>query len=310
MVKAFTFGCFNLFMRLVHLPFPLTPFQHAALEEWLVRNADCEADDLLLLYTNRPCVVVGKNQSVFKEINISFLLNQSDAVVRRVSGGGAVYHDEGNLNFATITKFDERKLNNYALFNSPIKDVLNALGVPAEFNQRNDIIANGKKISGNAQFTNRKNIISHGTILVNSNLENLRNALKQNSFEVQTKAVSSVRSSVANVSECSKSIVDVSELKSYLINALCKNEYALSEVDWKEVLHLAQSKYATYEWRFGRSPESILKLEGMDVVIKDGLIAEVIAENKNAFQKLKGIRFSSDTILENQGNELLQRLSQ
>ena len=297
-------------MRLVQLPFSLSRFQYAALEEWLVRNTDCSQGDLLLLYINAPSVVVGKNQSVFKEINIHFLLNHPDAVVRRVSGGGAVYHDEGNLNFAFITQFDDSKLNNYSLFNTPVKDVLNTLGVPAEFNQRNDIIANGKKISGNAQFTNRKNILSHGTILVNSNLENLRSALKQNSFEVHTKAVSSVRSSVANITEFSDSIKDANALRTYLINALCNDSYILSETDWNKVIQLSKDKYETYEWRFGRSPDSILKLEGMDVLIKDGLIEEVITENKNAFQELKGIRFLSETILESPGNELLLKLTQ
>ena len=297
-------------MRLVQLPFSLSRFQYAALEEWLVRNADCSAGDLLLLYINAPSVVVGKNQSVFKEINIHFLLNNPDAVVRRVSGGGAVYHDEGNLNFAFITQFDESKLNNYSLFNTPIKDVLNTLGVPAEFNQRNDIIANGKKISGNAQFTNRKNILSHGTILVNSNLENLRSALKQNSFEVQTKAVSSVRSSVANIIEFSDVVKDVDTFRDNIINALCNGIYVLSEAEWNDVIQLSKDKYETYEWRFGRSPESVLKLDGIDVRIKDGLIEEIITENKNAFQKLKGIRFLSETILENLGNELLLRLTQ
>jgi lipoate-protein ligase A len=297
-------------MRLVQLPFSLSRFQYAALEEWLVRNADCSAGDLLLLYINEPSIVVGKNQSVFKEINIHFLLNNADAIVRRVSGGGAVYHDEGNLNFAFITQFDERKLNNYSLFNTPIKNVLNTLGVPAEFNQRNDIIANGKKISGNAQFTNRKNMLSHGTILVNSNLENLRSALKSNSFEVHTKAVSSVRSSVANIIEYTNAVSDAEGFKVILINALCNESYELSEADWNEVLQLSKDKYETYEWRFGRSPESVLKLEEMDVVIKDGIIEEISTENKNAFQKLKGIRFLSETILENHGNELLQKLTQ
>ena len=176
------------------------PYINAAIEEYMVREMDTSGQDYLLLYINAPCVVVGKNQSIYKEVNVDYL-RSGKPLIRRISGGGTVYHDEGNLCFAFLTAFDEKKVNNYRHFNQPIVDALQKAGIDAQFNKRNDILWEEKKISGNAQFTDRKNILSHGTLLVNADLDRLRSALKPNAYEVESKAVSSTRSSVLNISE-------------------------------------------------------------------------------------------------------------
>ncbi len=273
-------------MKLIKLPETLTIFEHAALEEWLVRNLNCEQDDYLLLYVNPECVVLGKNQCVINEVNIDFLIHSNEKVVRRVSGGGTVYHDKGNLNFAFVSKFSEHKVNNYALFNEPIRAALESLGVPAAFNHRNDMIANEKKISGNAQFTNRKNILSHGTILVNANLDNLRRALKKNTFEVQSKAVQSTRSSVENINAFTTSSINTSELMDLLASRLCNGELLISDEAFKAIRMLAKEKYESYEWRFLRSADFTVHFADVSMEVSDGIIAK-----EKAPQKLRGLKF-------------------
>jgi lipoate-protein ligase A len=162
---------------LLELPEHQSPYFYAAAEEWLVRNASF-ADVVLIVYVNQPCVVIGKNQCLWSEVNWNYIFDEQSIIVRRVSGGGTVYHDQGNLCFSFISAFDEQKVNNYRWFNQPLVDALGKMGIEATFSPRNDILFQGKKISGNAQFTNRKNILSHGTLLFQADLAQLRLALK------------------------------------------------------------------------------------------------------------------------------------
>ena len=148
-----------------------------------MRHADCDGKEYLLLYVNRtvPISDVGKNQSIYNEVNFEYLRNGQLKLARRITGGGTVYHDAGNLSFSFISKFAEEKVNNYRHFNQPVvKCFLKAkAGVDAEMDARNNILCKGKKISGNAQFTDRKNIISHGTLLWNADLPTLRACFKR-----------------------------------------------------------------------------------------------------------------------------------
>ncbi len=277
--ENFEFSVVNIIsskMIFLKLPENKSPYFYAAAEEWLVRNLSVDKETYVLLYVNRPCVVVGKNQCVWKEVNWNYLQNSENLVVRRVSGGGTVYHDLGNLCFSFIAKFENERVNNYKWFNEPIVKALYEMGISATFSERNDILFETKKISGNAQFTNRKNILSHGTILFDSDLEKLRSTLKTNEFDVQSKAVSSVRSSVMNLSE--KLAVNFEEFTKQFQQFLPIS--SIETVDEKAIVEIEKSaseKYSSFEWIFAKSPVAQVQKNGISFTIENGLLQNIHA---------------------------------
>jgi len=271
------------------------PYTNLALEEFLVRQADCSATDYLLLYVNEPSVVLGKNQSIYREVSFDYLRSGQLKMARCISCGGTVYHDAGNLNFAFISSFADSKVNNYKLFNEPIIQALRKAGINAGMDERNNIIANGKKISGCAQFTNRRNIISHGTLLFNANLDNLRGALRDNPFKVETRAVGSVKASVMNTDTLLPQFKSVEELKQYLISELnVTRTWQLTEQEWSEVQTLRDNQYSTYEWIYGRSPVTRIEKDGVTVVVESGLLVSIETEAipADVIAALQGVRYS------------------
>ncbi len=278
------------------------PYFNLATEEYLVRHADCSQHDILLLYVNAPSIVVGKNQSIYREVNLPYLRQSGVPVCRRVSGGGTVYHDAGNLSFAFISAFAEHKVNNYLHFNAPIIAALQKAGIDAKADARNNILAGEKKISGNAQFTDRRNILSHGTLLFDANLDNLRGALKQNDFMVETKAVSSVRSSVANIKGLSRHWPDLNAFIDYLLTELpLQGTYAFTEADKAAVTEMADKQYSSYGWIYGRTPETTLRKDGVSVTITDGLITGIEQEGSAILPELMGQAFSYEHLLKTPG---------
>ena len=250
------------------------PYFNAAIEEYMVRQMQPSSEDIVFLYINSPCVVVGKNQCIYREVNFEYLCDQN-TVIRRISGGGTVYHDEGNLCFAFLSKFEDNKVNNYRYFNQPIVDILQKAGIDAQFNSRNDIIWNDKKISGNAQFTDRKNILSHGTILVNTDLAKLRTALKENPFTIETKAVSSVRSSVMNISEASDRFKTAQELKEHLLKELpISNTITFTDEENESINASAESKFRSFDWIWGRNPYTKISKDQLVIEIENGIVVK------------------------------------
>jgi lipoate-protein ligase A len=235
------------------------PRINLALEEYIVRNFEAD-EDYLLFYINQPSIIIGKHQNTIEEINAEYVKEKEIIVVRRISGGGAVYHDFGNLNFSFLTKYDSKKVNNFIQFVQPIVDALQKIGVKAEMTGRNDIIAEGRKISGNAQFSTTKTMFSHGTLLFDSNIEDVVNALNVSGDKITSKGIKSVRSRVANITEFLEKPMNMQEFRQYLLNEIFKsyNEipvYKLSKEQWQEVHELSKQKYQTWEWNYGRSPE-------------------------------------------------------
>jgi len=240
----------------------------------MVRHMHPGDEPYLLLYINTPCVVVGKNQCIYREVNHDYI-REGSTVIRRISGGGTVYHDEGNLCFAFVAKHADQHVNNYKYFNRPIIDVLQRAGIPAQFNSRNDILWDDKKISGNAQFTDRKNIISHGTILVNADLDRLRTALKVNPFQVETKAVASVRSSVMNISERSEAFATARDLKEHFMMHLpISKSIAFTDEDWSKIHESVETKFKSFDWIWGRNPYTKITDGDLTIEIEKGMVVE------------------------------------
>ena len=181
--------------------------------------------------------------------------------MRRISGGGAVYHDLGNLNFSFMTPSVHGRFNRYESFTRPVVDVLHDLGVPAELGGRNDILADGRKISGNAQFARPDRMFSHGTLLFDSNLDDVTAALVPKPGKVESKGVKSIRSRVVNISEFLKEPITVSVLRERIIEKIFGTRdrakvptLKLTDSDWAEVDALVKRKYGSWDWNYGENP--------------------------------------------------------
>jgi lipoate---protein ligase len=243
--------------------------QNLALEEYVLRHRMAD-DDLLLFYVNAPAIIIGRNQNTIEEIAPDVVAERGIRVVRRVSGGGAVYHDLGNLNFSFMTRDVSGRFNRYDRFNGPVVDVLHDLGVPAEIGGRNDILVGGRKISGNAQFATPDRMFSHGTLLVHSNLDDVTAALRPKPGKVESKGVKSIRSRVANINEflvqpvgIDDFALSVYELRERILERLFGTRdrgsiptLALSDDDWARVRELQATKYGAWSWNYGENPPS------------------------------------------------------
>ncbi len=281
-------------IRLI-LPEHQSPYFYAAAEEWLVRNYD-RKENLIFFYVNQPCVVIGKNQCIWREVNASYIHDESKIIVRRVSGGGTVYHDSGNLCFGFISPFEEFKVNNYKYFNEPLVAALRKMNIAVNYSTRNDLLLHGKKVSGNAQFTNRKNIMSHGTLLFNADLASLRQALKANSYKIETKAVASVRSEVKNLSDVFSGSFDEFR-KGVESNIQIVETMYLTKAQLAEINSLMVEKYATKEWLVGKSPKTVIQTELASWEINNGIFELIDSGNyKSEISQLNGTLFDAAAI--------------
>ena len=234
------------------------PQINLAIEEYVLRNLD-ENESYLLFYINEPSIIIGKNQNTIEEINTEYVEKNNIKVVRRLSGGGAVYHDLGNLNFSFITKDDGDSFHNFLKFTEPVVKALQKMGVNAELSGRNDLLAEGRKISGNAQFSTKGKMFSHGTLLFNSEMDHIVSALKVRKDKIESKGIKSVRSRVANIIEFLKEPMTIEEFRSELLKNIFEGvkeipEYVLTEEDWKNIYKLSEERYQNWEWNYGKSP--------------------------------------------------------
>jgi lipoate-protein ligase A len=235
------------------------PRVNLALEEYCLKHFDPDAD-YLLFYVNDPSIIIGRFQNTLEEINQKYVDAKGIHVVRRISGGGAVYHDHGNLNFSFMTRFDRDNVLNFRKFTEPVIKALKALGVEAELTGRNDILAQGKKISGNAQYATNASMLTHGTLLFDSDMETLVRALNVSQEKITSKALKSVRSRVTNIRECLPEPMDMAAFSAHLLEILFApfggvRTCELTAGQWDEVHELAASKYGNWDWNFGKSPK-------------------------------------------------------
>lgn len=233
------------------------PRLNLAFEEFLLRHVET-TEPLLLFYINEPSVIIGRNQNTLEEIDPDYVAAHGIHVVRRLSGGGSVYHDLGNLNFSFVTDGKE-DLHNFAKFMEPVVDVLRSLGVPAELRGRSDIFAGDRKISGNAQYATARRMFSHGTLLFDTDLAEMLRAINPRQVQIESKAVQSIRSFVANIKEFLPPGMTIQDLKQAIIDGVFGSGdapiYDLTAEDWRTIEGIADMRYRQWSWNVGRSPE-------------------------------------------------------
>jgi lipoate---protein ligase len=205
------------------------PYFNLAAEEYLLKQRD---EDFFMLWQNAPCIVIGKNQNAHAQIHHDYVKENDITVVRRLSGGGAVFHDLGNINFTFITKKNHNEAIDFSPFTLPIIHALKDLNVNAEFSGRNDILIDGKKFSGNAQYYYKERLLHHGTLLFSGNLTDLAKALKPKPQKIEDKAVQSTISRVTNIKSHLSTPMTVQEFLQYLENPHTKKQSHLRNLSF------------------------------------------------------------------------------
>lgn len=294
------------------------PQFNLALEQYVFDSLD-QFDQIFLLWINEPSIIVGKHQNTIQEINLDYIKKNNINVVRRLSGGGAVYHDYGNLNYTIISKSRDTSSFNFEAFSQPVIEVLAKLGVRAEFTGRNDITIDGKKFCGNAQYMKKGKVLHHGAILFDTDLSVLEQALRVSKDKIVSKGIKSVRSRVTNIKDHLTDDIDVEDFKQLLLDHMFKEnkgieEYKLTEQDYANINRLMEERYATWEWNFGSSPNFNIEKSNRfpsgkvetQIEVKDGIIGNIkfygdffgSGELSDLEEKLRGIKYKEEEIKE------------
>lgn len=242
------------------------PAYNMAMEDLIINHMPL--DDYLTFYIHDPAIIIGQHQNTLEEINPDYVKEKGIHVQRRLSGGGAVYHDHGNLNFSFIVRGNREDVNHFDVLTLPVIKTLEKLGIKAELSGRNDLLIDGKKFSGNAQYFRNGRLLQHGTILFNSEMSELGNALKVKELKIKSKGVQSVRSRVTNIVDYlpeDKKDITIEEFKDLLLETIGEiydlEEYKLTPEE--EAIHakLVEEKFKTWEWNYGKSPKFNLARE-------------------------------------------------
>lgn len=309
------------------------PYFNLASEEYLLRQKN---GYYIYLWVNSPAVIVGINQNTLQEVNLGFTEDNGIKVVRRQTGGGAVYHDLDNICYTVIAPFD-KDADNYRKFTAPVIEYLNSLGVKAEFSGRNDITVEGKKISGNAQTVVGNRIMHHGTLLFHTDMSVLSSALKPNKLKMESKGIKSVRARVGNIYDFLPVKMSAKNFLDGLSDFFKKSctEYSFDKDDIAAINKLVENKYSRYEWNVGRSPKGENSFEAkfgfgmfrMDFDTEEGLMKNVkitgdffsVKPVEELEKALEGIRFEkasfvkttenlSEYIVNGNGTELSEKI--
>ena len=280
------------------------PHFNLALEEVLLKQ---RTEDFLLLGINEPSVIIGKHQSAHREVNTKFVTENNIPVIRRISGGGTVFHDGGNLNFTFIRQSEEGKQVDFKKYTKPVIDFLISLGIDAKLEGKSDIRAEGFKISGNAEHVYRNRVLHHGTLLFSSSIYQLTGSIRKDKSCYTTRAVDSNPSSVMNLSEKLKGFSDVNAFRNEMIKYFSGNisglEFSMiTSKDDEEAISLAEKKYRTWEWNYGYGPGYIFnndfrfedEMYSCTIDVNGGVVSECRIEGNSKMlsvaDKLKGSR--------------------
>lgn len=272
------------------------PYFNLALEELLLKNSK---EEYFILFVNSSSVIIGKHQSGHIEVNTKFVTEHQIPVIRRISGGGTVYHDLGNLNFSFIRRCETGKQVDFPKYTKPVIDFLKQLGIEARFEGKNDLKVDGLKISGNSEHVHGNRVLHHGTILFNTRLEMLSNCIRKNKSCYSSRAVVSNPSSVVNLADKLNCFDDIAGFKSAMMDFFLKNfpetfPYEPSEIEILQAESIALSKYHTWEWNWAYGPEytfnNTFEIDNAphscELFVKDGLIKECTITGS---EKMKGV---------------------
>lgn len=292
------------------------PYKNHAIEEFLM---DRYNEDCFMLWENEKCILLGRNQNAYNEINLDYVKEHDISIVRRITGGGAVFNDKGNFNFSFISCNTSKDFANFRKFVIPILKALRSIGINAELSGRNDLTIEGKKFSGNAQCKYKNKILHHGTLLYSASVSDLTNALKVRDIKLEGKGIKSVKSRVTNISDYLDSPMSAEEFKNHLFNEVYKNTddaklYTITDEDWKEIDRIAEEKYSKWEWNFGNTPRFNVEKEKKFI---GGIVQAYLEVNRGIIENvkfygdffnekdveavenmLKGVKFSSKCINE------------
>lgn len=304
------------------------PRYNLAFEEYCFKHLDLK-EDYVILWINGPAIIVGKNQNTIEEVNSDYVKEKGIRVVRRITGGGAVYHDLGNLNFSIITMAKGNEKIDFRKYNIPIVKSLEKLGINCELSGRNDITIDGKKFSGIAQSVWKKRVLNHGTLLFDTEVNVMSNALNVKQDKIESKGVKSVKSRVTNIKPYIVEDIDIYQFRDVLLKnifemeGLKPEEHKLSQEDLNAIQKLFTEKYSTWEWNYGESPKSNYQnykrfsFGSIDIRfnVKNGLISDCViygdffgTQDVALLQeKLNGIRYSNEEILKAIDNEPLEK---
>ena len=244
-------------MRIMYNPGNYPPY-NLAMEEVMLCGGNNE--DVAMLWRNSPAVIIGRNQNAVAEIDLDFIRDNNVSVVRRMTGGGAVFHDLGNINFTFIQKCDDSAFNNYDRFTLPVRDYLRSIGAECELSGRNDLTLDGMKISGNAQTVKNGRILHHGTLLFDADMSWLSGALRVRDIKVESRGIKSHRSRVTNIAAHLESRMSPVEFLEGMLDYFEKNmpdayRKDVTEEEDAAAKKLVGEKYGRWEWNFGESPK-------------------------------------------------------
>jgi lipoate---protein ligase len=288
------------------------PFFNFAIEEILLKDTE---EEYFILYVNSPSVIIGKHQSGHREVNTRFVTQNRIPVIRRISGGGTVFHDYGNLNFSFIRQSESGKQVDFRKYTMPVIDFLRSVGVAARFEDKNDLKVDAYKVSGNAEHIYHNRVLHHGTLLFRTSLEMLRNSIRKDTSCYTSRAVSSNPSSVMNLYEIMNCIQDMNEFRTLMVNYFQKNypetvTYQLKPSETDKAESLAHSKYRSWEWNWAYGPEysfrNSFELSGekhtCSMNVQEGIIREcnITGSNQmsNFSKKIQGCRHMVEDISE------------
>ena len=274
-------------------------------------------DDVFMLWINSPCIVVGKNQNTAEEVNQKYCDDNGIKIVRRVSGGGAVYHDLNNLNYTIISNGRSGEAFDFKSFSQPVLDALAELGVKAEFTGRNDLEIDGQKFCGNAQYVRSGRIMHHGCLMFDVDTSVLAEALKVSKDKIESKGIKSVRSRVTNIKDHlpnqDMTVKDfAAALKKYMNEKYNMTDFVFTDEDEAAVLKIQEEKNNSWDWVYGKNPDFNIKRNRRlktgkieaNIMVEQGIITNIkffgdffgVMDVEDIAKKLEGVKYQKEDV--------------